>query len=207
MFIVFEGVEGSGKSTQIQILAERLRQEQPERRVYLTKEPGGTALGDAVRSLLLYNNDVDINPLAEFFLYSASRAQLLADEVRPRLAAGDIVLCDRYYFSSLAYQGYGRGLDVGLLTHISREASQYTQADIVILCDLDPRVGLERVAARGQKDRLESADIGFHQRVRRGFLDLAAQHKNWLTVDAEQDVGRISEIIWEGYTNTFLNEN
>jgi len=193
MFIVFEGPEGAGKSTQIQHLAKNL--EQAGHELLVTKEPGGTPAGDAIRTTLL-NPDLEINPLSEFLLYSASRAQLVQDVLIPALAEEKTVLCDRYFASSLAYQGYGRGLQLDFLKDISEKATQGLVPDITLLLDIEPEKGLQRVASRGAKDRLEQADLAFHKRMRNGFLELSKDMPNWFVVNAEQTVEDLEKDIW-----------
>jgi dTMP kinase len=171
LFITFEGPEGSGKSTLLRGMASRL--EQKNIALIQTKEPGGTPVGERIREVVLLEPDLEIEPLTEFLLYSASRAQIVRKVIKPALGAGQWVLCDRYMDSSLAYQGYGRGLDARILEEISYEATQGLKPHLTFLLDIDPEEGLERVALRGQKDRLERADLDFHRRVRAGFLQLA----------------------------------
>lgn len=199
MFIVFEGPEGAGKSTQIQNLAKHL--ENAGHKLLVTKEPGGTPAGDAIRSTLL-NPDLEINPLSEFLLYSASRAQLVQDVLIPALTEEKSVLCDRYYASSLAYQGYGRGLSLDFLKDISEKATQGLNPDITLLLDIEPEQGLKRVAARGAKDRLEQADLAFHKRLRHGFLELAKEMPNWYVLNADQPVESLEKEIWEIVSNS-----
>ena len=198
MFIVFEGPEGAGKSTQIQQLAKHLQDAGHE--LLVTKEPGGTPAGDAIRATLL-NPYLEINPLSEFLLYSASRAQLVQDVLLPALAEEKSVLCDRYYASSLAYQGYGRGLSLDFLKDISEKATQGLNPDITLLLDIEPDQGLKRVAARGAKDRLEQADLAFHKRLRHGFLELAKEMPNWHVLNADQPVETLEKEIWEIVSN------
>ncbi|ADV68023.1 dTMP kinase [Deinococcus maricopensis] len=171
LFITFEGPEGAGKSTQVRALTAHLAALGVPHT--LTREPGGTPFGTRVRDVLL-DPTLQIDPLPEFLLYSASRAQLVTDVIRPALARGEVVICDRYFDSSLAYQGGGRGLSSELLRRITHEATGGLTPHLTFLLDLDPSVGLGRVAARGQPDRLERADLDFHTRVRARFLDLAA---------------------------------
>ncbi len=172
LFVSFEGPEGAGKSTQIAHLAARLTAQGLAHT--LTREPGGTPLGSRIRSIVLQDAELEIHPLSEFLLYSASRAQLVQDVIRPALQAGQVVICDRYADSSAAYQGSGRGLDPGLIRQVTSEATAGLRPHLTVLLDLDPQLGLQRAAARGQPDRLERADLEFHQRVRRGFLEIAA---------------------------------
>lgn len=195
MFITFEGPEGAGKSTQLKHLVERLRGAGID--PVVTREPGGTPLGTRVREVLL-DPELDMHALPEFLLYSASRAQLVQDVIRPALERGEVVICDRYFDSSLAYQGAGRGLPLSLLQSVTREVTRGLKPDLTILLDLDPVTGLERAARRGQPDRLERADLSFHQRVRQGFLDLARQEPQRFTVlDATHPPERTAQAVWK----------
>ncbi|WP_189067977.1 dTMP kinase [Deinococcus radiotolerans] len=194
LFISFEGPEGAGKSTQLTRLAARLQEHGTPHQ--LTREPGGTPLGSRVRDVLL-DPDLSIDPLPEFLLYSASRAQLVSNVIRPALARGEVVVCDRYADSSLAYQGAGRGLPVNLLREITLAATDGLTPDLTVLLDLDPAVGLDRAARRGQPDRLERADLDFHRRVRAGFLHLAEQTPaRFLVLDATRSVDALAGEIW-----------
>lgn len=182
VFVAFEGPEGAGKSTQLRRLAETLTAQGLEPLV--TKEPGGTPVGEHVRRTVLLEPDLNINPVAEFLLYSASRAQLVTDVLRPALQADRVILCDRYTGASVAYQGYGRGLPLGFVKDLSAEVTGGLAPDLTLLFDLEPEVGLARVARRGEKDRLEGADLAFHQRVRKGFLAQAEGNSSWQIIDA-----------------------
>ncbi|MDL2343492.1 dTMP kinase [Deinococcus sp. MIMF12] len=194
LFLTFEGPEGAGKSTQLRRLAARL--EELGIAHTLTREPGGTPLGTRVREVLL-DPALDIDALPEFLLYSASRAQLVREVLRPALSRGEVVLCDRYADSSLAYQGAGRGLDPTLLRLLTAEVTGGLTPNLTVLLDLDPVLGLSRAAERGQPDRLEQADLAFHGRVRRGFLDLAAgEPGRFLVLDATRDEAEVSAAIW-----------
>ncbi|KEF33539.1 thymidylate kinase [Deinococcus sp. RL] len=194
LFLTFEGPEGAGKSTQLRHLAARLAAAGLPHTV--TREPGGTPLGTRVRGVLL-DPALGIDPLPEFLLYSASRAQLVREVLRPALARGEVVLCDRYADSSLAYQGAGRGLDPGFLQAVTAAATGGLTPDLTVLLDLDPALGLRRAARRGQPDRLEQADLAFHERVRRGFLALAAAEPGrFLVLDAARDEAELAEAIW-----------
>ncbi len=192
--IVFEGPEGAGKSTQIERLTRRLRD--AEVPVTATREPGGTATGDAIRDILLHA-DLAIEPLVEFLLYSASRAQHVRERIRPALERGEVVVSDRFAGASVAYQGYGRGLDLEFIEALNRRATDGLEPDLTILLDLDPAEGLRRVGARGAHDRLERAGLAFHQRVREGFLTQARHSASWLVLDASQDPDRTAAAVWE----------
>ncbi len=182
-FITFEGPDGSGKSTQIKLLAEHLQAlGQP---VWLTREPGGTEIGEQVRALLHDLRHREMQPRAEILLYSAARAQLVAQEIKPRLAAGAIVLCDRFADSTLAYQGYGHGLDLATLLVITRFATEALQPDLTLLFDIDPATGLRRRQAGGAEwNRLDDYALAFHERVHAGYLELArAEPARWVVLN------------------------
>lgn len=193
--IAFEGPEGAGKSTQLRRLAAALERSGLEPLV--TKEPGGTPVGEHVRRVVLLEADLEIGPLAEFLLYSASRAQLVADVLRPALDAGRTVLCDRYTGASVAYQGYGRGLPLAFVKNLSAEVTGGLAPDLTLLFDLEPEAGLARVARRGEKDRLEGADLAFHRRVREGFLAQAEADPTWAVLDASLDEDTAEQLVRE----------
>jgi dTMP kinase len=193
LFLVFEGPEGAGKSTQIARLAARLRER--GRRVVATREPGGTHAGDRIRQVLL-DPTLRIDPLPEFLLYAAARAQHVRERIVPALEEGADVLCDRFAASSVAYQGYGRGLDPGWVAGVNAVATDALTPDATVLLDLPVDAGLARIAARGATDRLERADRAFHQRVRDGFLRLAGEAPGWTVVDADASEEEVAERIW-----------
>ena len=171
MFVVVEGIEGSGKSTLVAGLAARLQAEREN--VVATREPGGTTLGDALRAIFL-DRTLSIEPLSEAFLVNAARVQHVEQVIRPALASGGVVLCDRFTDSTLAYQGYGRGMDLELLRALCDFAIGGVEPDVVLLVDLPVGVARARLADRAvAPDRIENEDDGFHERVRRGFLELA----------------------------------
>ena len=194
IFIVFEGPEGAGKTTQIARLAARLREQEID--LVLTREPGGTPAADAVRSVIL-DPALTIDPLPEFLLYSASRAQHVAEVIAPALELGKTILSDRFFGASVAYQGYGRRLELDFIHDLTERVTQGIKPDLVLLLDLDPAVGLERVAKRGQRDRLERADLAFHQRVRGGFLEQAKTSDTWTVFDATQSEAALADALWE----------
>ena len=177
-FVVLEGVESVGKSTQAAWLATR-------RDAYLTFEPGGTRLGRELRGLLLGEAGVHLDILSEALLMAADRAQHVAERIRPALEAGRDVVCDRYTGSSLAYQGYGRGLDVGTVRMLSEVATGGLWPDLVVLLDMDPRRARDR--GGGLSDRFEALGMDFRMRVRAGYLELAAADpERWVVVDADR---------------------
>lgn len=191
MFITFEGPEGGGKSTQITRLAAWLRE--AGHNVLCTREPGGTPVGDQIRAVLLHPDNA-MAPSAEFLLYSASRAQHVNNLIRPHLAQGGIVLCDRFADSSVAYQGYGRQLDLEALRAITQFATGGLVPDLTLLLDIDPAEGLAR-RARSEKslDRLDAETLSFHERVRAGYLRLMAESPGrWRRIDASQDTEAVA---------------
>jgi dTMP kinase len=191
MFISFEGPDGSGKSTQIKLLAEHLTG--LGHNVLLTREPGGTQISEQVRALLHDLRNRAMHPRTEILLYSAARAQLVSEKMRPHLAAGGVVLSDRYADSTLAYQGYGHGLDLDTLRRITDFATDHLKPDLTLLFDLEPEAGLRRRRASGAEwNRLDAYPLAFHQRVREGYLELArAEPGRWVRLDAALDVAAL----------------
>ncbi|MCA1666929.1 MAG: dTMP kinase [Thermomicrobia bacterium] len=203
MFVTFEGPEGSGKSTQIKLLCDYLRARTVP--AVQTREPGGTPIGDLIRSVLLAPEHGEMSPLAEFLLFSASRAQLVAQFIRPHLAAGRVVLCDRYADSSLAYQGYAHGLDLNALRQITTFATGGLTPDLTFYFDLDVQIGLQR-KQRGDSplDRLDSQAIEFHERVRRGYREMAAREPaRWIVIDAAQGVDELQAELRQQFERLF----
>jgi thymidylate kinase len=199
MFITFEGGEGSGKTTQIQKLAEVLRA--AGHSVLTTREPGGTALGREIRRILLDGNNTAIHPTTELLLYAADRAQHVQELVRPALGRNEIVLSDRYADATVVYQGFGRGLDTATLQSLNEMATGGLWPDLTILLDIDPRVGLARSHARlsqenSGEDRFEKEALQFHQNVRQGYLRLAQEHpKRFFVLDATLSVEALHQEI------------
>ncbi len=178
MFVTFEGPEGGGKSTLIRGLAEALRSEGLD--VLVTREPGAGEIGKSIREILLHGEQLD--PKAELFLFLADRAQHVAAVIRPSLDKGVCVLCDRHADSTIVYQGYGRGLDLDLLRAWNQFATGGLTPDVTFLLDLDPSLGLGRIAS---KDRLDSEPVEFHNMVRAGFLaEAKLAPERWIVLDA-----------------------
>lgn len=191
VLITFEGIEGSGKSTLIASLASDLRNRKID--IHVTREPGGTPLGDRVRALFLLDPDVTIDPLAEALLINSSRAQLVGDVIVPALRAGTVVLCDRFFDATIAYQGFGRGLDIEMLLELSLTATRRIAPDLTFLLDIPAELSRERLRARGvAADRLERESLEFHDRVRRGYLQLAARFDRIVVLDGTRAPGDLA---------------
>lgn len=193
MFITFEGPDGSGKTTQIHLLADWLRERGYE--VVVTREPGGTGIGDQIRQVLLLRdpgNDA-MDARTEILLYSASRAQHVAQLIRPALSAGKVVISDRYADSTIAYQGYGRRLDLGTLRTVTAFATGGLTPDLTLYLDIVAQEGLQRRQSGGDEwNRLDAEALEFHQRVRAGYLELVKQEPaRWAVIDAARSVEEV----------------
>lgn len=198
-FITFEGPDGAGKSTQIRLLRDYLQGQGCQ--VCTTREPGGTPIGDQIRQVLHDVNNTAMVPVAEILLYSASRAQLVAQVIKPLLAVGTIVLCDRYADSTYAYQGYGRGLDLAMLKMVTEFATQKLQPDLTLYLDLPVEVSLarkQRASETGESElnRMDQLTLDFYERVRQGYLAMArANPERWSIIDAGQSAPVIHQAI------------
>ena len=199
-FITFEGVEGCGKTTQIKQLAERLSAS--GYRVILTREPGGCPIADKIRSILLDAENCRMQSLTELLLYAAARAQHVAEVIIPALASGAVVLCDRFTDATVAYQHNGRGIERGTIDSLNTLACQALRPDLTVLIDCDAATGLARAKSRieaasgPREERFELEQLSFHQRVRDGYLQLAAaEPERFLTVNAAGTIAEISESI------------
>ena len=207
LFIAFEGGEGAGKTTQARLLRERLQS--LDHQVLLTREPGGTDVGERLREIILRPSKTSSGPsaappqseltaTAELFLFLAARAQLVSEVIRPALADGTVVVCDRFSGSTIAYQGYGRGLDLEAVRRACELAAGGLRPDLSVLLDLPVETGLARKSEGGEWDAIGQESREFHQRVRRGFHELAAaEPQRWLVVDAAQPVEEVARVIWE----------
>jgi dTMP kinase len=191
LFITFEGPEGSGKTTQIGLLAAALTTRGQQ--VVMTREPGGTRIGDAVRSVLLNAQHTEMSERAEALLFNAARAQLVDQIIKPALARGQIVLCDRYGDSTLAYQGYGHSQQLDPLRQLIAYATHGLTPDLTIYLDLDVRKGLarKRAGAAEEWNRIEEKTLAYHEAVRCGYLEMAGESARWLVINADQLVESI----------------
>jgi len=195
-FITLEGVEGCGKTTQMTLLRDRL--EADGRRVLLTREPGGTPIGEAIREILLDPVNTPLSPTAELLLYEAARAQHVAEKIKPALDEGMIVVCDRFADSTTAYQGAGRVLPLDTVLELHRVATGTVWPDLTIILDIPAEVGLERAAAAQNRDRIELEPLAFHERVRDEFLRIAEREPERVKiVDALQPPESVAEVIYK----------
>ena len=205
LFITFEGSEGCGKSTQAKALWRKLTHLGIS--AELTHEPGGTALGNQLRHILKRRRQVEISPTAELLLFAACRIQLVTEVIRPSLQQNKVVICDRFADSTIAYQGYGRGLNLEVIKKINELATEEIKPDLIILLDIPTQKGLGRKQSK-MNDRFEAEDIAFHNRVRGSYLKLASEEpERWLVIDATLPRARIGKIIWDKVNHLLEVEN
>ncbi len=203
IFISIEGIEGTGKSTQTTLLANYLRAKGLS--VTQTAEPGGTRISLRIRELLLSTESSDMEPLTELLLYNAARVQHIKEIVMPALLKGDLVITDRFSDSTAAYQGYGRGIDLNLIDSLDVVATSRLRPHLTILLDIDVEVGLMRNRNIQKRDRLELEDISFHQKVRAGFLSIAAREQERIrVVDCSGNVAEVHRKV-VGVVDVFLD--
>lgn len=184
LFVTFEGPDGSGKSTQARMLAHALRERGFS--VAETREPGGTPAGERIRDLILSPESPPVTPLTMALLLSAARAQLVDEVIAPALESGEVVICDRFADSTIAYQVWGLGLDLDTARELIRIAVRGTRPDVSIYVDIEPEVGIERCRSRGAGNRLDTAALDFHRRVREGYLDeIARDPQRWISVNGD----------------------
>ena len=197
MFITLEGPDGSGKSMQVPALAEFVRQLGYE--VLTTREPGGTSIGDQIREVIMNLKNSSMNPRTEILLFCAARAQIVSEVIRPQLEKGLVVISDRYADSTLAYQGYGHGLDLEVLRGILTFATGGLTPDLTLLLDVDVETGLaRRQQGGGEWNRLDDYALAFHRRVRNGYLELAAaEQRRWVRIDASLPPPKVQQHMQE----------
>jgi dTMP kinase len=196
MLITFEGLDYSGKSTQVTRAVDRLKRD--GRSVLLVREPGGTEIGEKIRSILLDKKSTEMTDISELMLFSASRAQLVAEVIRPALAEGTVVVCDRFYDSTTAYQGWGRGIDLAAVRAINAAATFGLIPDLTIYLDVRVDEIERRIQRSGAgKDRMESNSREFHERVRKGYLSLAETEQRFVVIDGEKAVNAVEGEIWD----------
>lgn len=201
MFITLEGIEGSGKTTQLEHIVDYLKGRGCE--CIVTREPGGTRIGKKIRSILLDPDSREIDPMTELLLYMADRSQHINEIIIPHLASGKLVLCDRYYDATLVYQGYARGIDIEIIQRLHRWVLKDLNPDVTILLDLEPQIGLERAwkeidrgARTGRETRFEKETLRFHKKVRAGYLALARNDPDrFEVIDASQSERQVRERI------------
>lgn len=195
IFITFEGIEGSGKTTQGILLAEKLKKE--GFKVLYTYEPGDTQAGKHIRQILL-NSEIKITPLCELLLYLADRVQHIEEKIKPHLESGFIVICDRFTDSTVVYQGYARGISIELIEQFNKKLFNDFKPDLTVLLDCSASEGLKRNQKINKKDRFEMENLAFHEKVRQGYLELAKIYRErFFVVDATQSIESIAEKIYE----------
>ena len=203
MLITFEGIEGSGKTTQVDLLYDYLKEKGYS--VVRTREPGGTAVGEALRAVLL-RKDLQVQALCELLIFMASRAQHVQEVISPALADGGIVLCDRFVDATFAYQGYGRNIDLGIIETLNRLVTKGVRPNLTILLDCDPETGLKRKSGEQETDRFEQEAISFHKRIREAYLKLSQEDgKRFFVIKGKQDVQEIQRMIREKVERLLAN--
>jgi dTMP kinase len=193
-FVSFEGIEGCGKTTQIARLSEFLNSRSIAHTI--TREPGGTAVGEGIRKILLNSETIHLTAASELLLFYASRSQNILEKIKPALERGEMVICDRFYHASLAYQGYGRGIPLDFITRLTELVCDRFRPEITVLLDIEPAVGLARARARNHgrvedEGRFEAEDLEFYTRVRNGYLDLAKKDARIRVISADRPIEEV----------------
>lgn len=202
LFITFEGTDGSGKTTQIKLAEAYIKEK--GREVVLSREPGGTRVSELIRDLVLDPENTEITPLTEMIMYASSRAQHVAQVIRPAIEQGKVVICDRFIDSSYAYQGCGRGVDLKAIADVNRVAINGTVPDITFFLDVDPETAIARRINATGADRIEREKLDFHRRVHEGYRNMAILYPDRIkTIDATGSINEISEQI-NGYLEEIL---
>ena len=196
MFITFEGPEGAGKTTILARIAERLKQQFD---VLVTREPGGIKIAEEIRTVILNPNHINMHDRTEALLYAAARSQHYYERVAPAIQQNKIVICDRFIDSSLAYQGYARGLGIEEVKKINEFAIGHIMPDCTILFDLDPAIGLERITTNNREsNRLDKESLAFHMKVREGYLKVAEMYPNRIVIiNAEDTIDKVEQQVWQ----------
>lgn len=201
MLITFEGLDYSGKSTQVRLLSDRLTMQ--DHSVLVLREPGGTDIGEKIRKMLLDKTNTGMTEASELFLFSASRSQLIKEVVLPALEGGMVVMCDRYYDSTTAYQGFGRGISLDVIHAINQYATGGLIPDLTFFLDIPIREIEKRMTtAKTNKDRMEQNSIEFYKRVRDGYLQIAKDEPRYRIIDGLQPIDDLHELIWQHVTET-----
>lgn len=190
-FVSFEGIEGCGKTTQITLLSEYLKKHSIAHTI--TREPGGTAVGEGIRKILLNSETIRLTAASELLLFYASRSQNIQEKIKPALERNEIVICDRYYHASMAYQGYGRGIPLDFIRKLTDLVCDPYRPDLTFLLDIEPEIGLARARARNHgrienEDRFEAEDLEFYNRVREGYLELASEDERIQLLYADRPI-------------------
>lgn len=190
-FVSFEGIEGCGKTTQIALLSEYLKKHSIAHTI--TREPGGTAVGEGIRKILLNSETIHLTTASELLLFYASRSQNIQEKIKPALDRGEVVICDRYYHASMAYQGYGRGIPLDFIQKLTSLVCHPYRPDMTLLLDIEPEVGLARARARNNarpdnEGRFEAEDLEFYNKVRDGYLELASEDERIQLIYADRPV-------------------
>jgi dTMP kinase len=193
-FISFEGIEGCGKTTQIALLSEFLKKKSIPHTI--TREPGGTAVGEGIRKILLNSETIHLTAASELLLFYASRSQNIQEKIKPALDRGEMVICDRYYHASMAYQGYGRNIPLDFIQKLTDLVCQPYRPDMTFLLDIEPEVGLARARARNHgrpenEGRFEAEDLDFYNRVRDGYLELASEDERIQLIYADRPIDAV----------------
>jgi dTMP kinase len=193
-FISFEGIEGCGKSTQIALLSEYLKKHDIPHTI--TREPGGTAVGEGIRKILLNSETIHLTTASELLLFYSSRSQNIQEKIKPALDRGEIVICDRYYHASMAYQGYGRGIPLDFIQKLTNLVCDRFRPDMTLLLDIEPEVGLARARARNNaravdEGRFEAEDLEFYNKVRDGYLELASEDERIQLIYADRPIDAV----------------
>ena len=197
-FISFEGIEGCGKTTQIALLSDYLKKKSIPHMI--TREPGGTGVGEGIRKILLNSETIHLTAASELLLFYASRSQNILEKIKPALDRGEMVICDRYYHASMAYQGYGRGISLDFIQKLTDLVCSPYRPDLTLLLDIEPEVGLARARARNHarpenEGRFEAEDLEFYNRVRDGYLELASEDERMQLIYADRPIEAVHRLI------------